>query len=210
MLSGGPFPIILTRGIIMHFLNTLCCKRTGSAVRGIIVVAILMAGAACLLLPKYFALLEKNASLSMQAMLVNISIAEEKYYAKHQHYTENWAYLLPSVAMPASLQVVSRPMENRTHFFGFGNRAKHKKDGFIVSVSVDPDGQQGIVTARRTGNVRYQYTLQREFPFGDAPSCDPASRAARTLCKNFQETAAMLELKNLVPISESEEEPSAQ
>ncbi len=170
----------------------------GASNFGILVVAFILALSAWLLLPRYFFQLEKNQSISMQAILINISIAEEIYHAKHQAYTNNWQELIPWVPQPATLEITSRPTNNSAdYFFGFGRKGMQHGNGFIVTLRLLPDGNSGIITASRTGSVRHRYDLIRPFPDGQT-DCLAESASSNEFCKKFLETVKNFEIKKLV------------
>lgn len=181
-------------------------SRAGFTLKGILVVAALIALAAWALLPKYFAQLEKTQALSMQAMLVNTAIAQFLYHSKTQTYADNWADLMPYVNLPASLQVSTDavPGQPAEYFFGFGPRGEKKQDGYNVTLRVQPDGKGGVISAARTGSAHYQYDLLRAFPQGQT-ECVAGRRADAAFCKVFLQMTQDLELKSLTPA-----EPAAQ
>lgn len=175
----------------------------GASNFGILVVALILALSAWLLLPRYFFQLEKNQSLSMQAILINISIAEEIYHAKHQTYTDNWQELIALVAQPATLEITSRPTDNSAdYFFGFGRKGTQHGNGFIVTLRLLPDGTSGIITASRTGSVRHRYDLIRPFPDGQT-DCLAESETSNEFCKQFLKTVKTFEIKKVVSIKKT-------
>lgn len=175
----------------------------GASNFGILLVAFILALSAWLLLPRYFFQLEKRQSLSMQAMLVNISIAEEIYYAKHQTYTDDWHELISLVPQPAMLEITSRPIEQAAsdYFFGFGRKGTHHSNGFIVTLRLSPDGTSGIITAARTGSVRLRYDLIRPFPKGKT-DCLAESETSNEFCEHFSKFTERFEIKNVLPPNE--------
>lgn len=188
---------------MQHFLNMRNNK--GASYFGILVVAFILALAAWLLLPRYFFQLEKTQSLSMQAMLVNIAIAEESYFAKHQSYTDNWQELISLVAQPATLEITSRPLDQSAsdYFFGFGRKGAHHSNGFVVTLRLMPDGASGMITAARTGSVRHRYDLIRPFPEGQT-DCLAENGTSTKFCDRFLEAVEIFEIKNLVPVNKNE------
>ena len=183
-----------------HFLKATNTK--GASNFGILIIALILALAAWLLLPRYFFQLEKNQSLSMQAMLVNIAIAEESYFAKHQAYTDNWQELISLVAQPATLEITGKPLppSSSDYFFGFGRKGTHHSNGFIVTLRLMPDGASGIITAARSGSVRHRYDLIRPFPQGQT-GCLAESETSSEFCDQFLQTVEIFEVKNLVPVN---------
>lgn len=167
--------------------------------RGVVAGTVLLAVVAWLGLPKYFAQMEKTEALSMQAMLIDAAIAQESLYAKQQQYTAQWAVLVPYMSQPASLQPVVIPSVSHAGecFFGFGPSAAKKQDGYQVFLSVDEDGQGGLLRAVRTGGAA-AYTLTRAFPDGTT-QCTQEGKGR--FCELFSSYTEPFELKNLVPVS---------
>lgn len=179
----------------MNRCTVFLARKAGFTLKGILAVAVLIALAAWVFLPKYFAQLEKTQALSMQAMLVNTVIAEYAYYAKNNAFTDEWTALLPYLTEPASLEITSHAVKDKPadYFFGFGPRAKRKQDGYIVTLRLQPNGQGGAVSAARTGSVRYGYTLLRAFPEGET-ECVADARADSAFCQAFSQAVQELEL----------------
>ncbi len=181
-------------------------NRSGFTLTGLLTVAVLLALAAWFLFPRYWAQLEKTQSLSMQAVIIAISTAEDAYFAQHQTYSEQWADLLPYLQLPSTLQVKASPMENNPadFFFSFNNKQKKQTDGFTVTLRLLPQGQGGTITASRNGALRHRYDLIRTFPQGST-QCLAQATAAESLCQQFMEQTELLELQNLIPAPVSQE-----
>ena len=188
----------------MNWLIKTTKNKQGFSLTAIFIVAAFIALAAWLLLPHYFAQLEKDKSMPMQAMLINISIAENAYYDKNKTYTDNWQELMPFLTLPGTLQITTAPVSsiNSDYFFGFGPRGKKKTNGFIVTLRIMPDGKSGTITAARTGSIRHRYDLVRPFPKGDT-DCLPEGKNGAKFCQDFLQAFPIVELKNLVPVSSS-------
>lgn len=181
----------------MNFLR-ITARKDAFSLPGLLAVAVVLGLCAWLLLPLYFARIEEARALSMQAMLINVSIAQEAYRAQHQAYTDDWAALMPFLARPASLQVsVQKTDSPREYFFGFGPGAAKKQDGFRVLLSLKESGQSGSVSAQRTGGA--PYGLLRAFPDGET-QCHSAKKSGEVFCERFTQSSQSLELKNLVAV----------
>ena len=169
--------------------------------RGWCIVGVIAGAIAAVLLPKYAGQFEKLRALSMQAMLVNVVIAQAQYHQAYGKYTDQWSELLPYVAQPETLepeleQVAGEPY---TYFFGFGKNAARKQRGYRVSLQIDADQNGGMITAVRTPNWFYSYTLTSPFP-QENTNCR-SSKMSRRFCEQFLANVAELDLKNLVPVS---------
>ena len=175
-------------------------KQAGYTVRGIIVVLVLLGIAAGFLVPRYFWQFEKLRAMSMQAMLINVMIAQEAYHAKEGTYTDKWADLLAYVSQPESLETQLQAVagEPQKYFFGFGKNAAKKQKGYMVSLSVAQDKQGGTISAVRTHSLLYKYTFTRAFPDGDT-QCVASGRQER-FCKKIMSVFEEFSLSNLVPV----------
>ncbi|MBR3632704.1 MAG: hypothetical protein IKN49_06595 [Elusimicrobiaceae bacterium] len=146
--------------------------------------------------------IEKTSALSMQAMLVNVVIAQDLYDAKHHRFSNQWSNIVGDVARPAMLEVQmqANPQQPAEYFIGFGKNAITKRNGYEVSLSVAADGQSGTVTARRVGSWLFSYQLQRVLPDGKT-QCN-GKGLAKFVCHDFEQTSRDLEVENLVPVSD--------
>ena len=171
--------------------------------RGLCVIILLVAVALGFLGPKYVGQFEKLRIMSMQAMLINVVIAEDLYQAKHGSYTDQWNELMPYVTQPETLELQLKEVSGQpqTYFFGFGKNAARKQRGYWVSLSLQADKKNGMITAVRTNNWLYPYELRLPFPLGYV-DCR-GSRLARGLCKRFQADVEELQLTNLKAVPSS-------
>lgn len=161
----------------------------------------LCVGVGWFLLMKYTAQLEKVQAMSMQSILVEATIAQEKFVAKNHQYTNSWSDLLPLLRLAPTLEIESEPLPNTSqYFFSFSKKALEKHNGFTVTIGLLPQGQGGWLQAERTGSVLYKYTLT--LPDGETTTCT-ASRGA-SFCKQMQKSIDELEVKNLVPMQKTE------
>lgn len=144
---------------------------------------------------------EYTGALSMQAMLINVSIAQEAYYHTHQHFTTQWADILPMVAKPASLQLRLRavPDQPDTYLMEFGKAALLRPVTYEVVLSVAGQGTSGQLTARRTGSKWFSYQLVRSVPQGQTQCF--SGWMGKYFCRRILEKSEQLELKNLIPVS---------
>lgn len=144
---------------------------------------------------------ERTSALSMQAMLVNVVIAQDLYEAKHHRLSDQWNNIVGDIARPAMLdvQMQANPQQPAEYFIGFGKNAITKRNGYEVSLSVAADGQSGSVTARRVGNWLFSYQLQRVLPDGKT-QCS-GKGLAKLVCHDFEQSSRDLEIENLVPVS---------
>ena len=184
-------------------------NKRGISWRGLCVCVILVGVGLGFLLPRYFGQFENLRAMSMQAMLVNVMIAEDQYQAKKGSYTDRWTELLPYVTQPETLEPELEAVAGRpdTYFFGFGKNAARKHRGYWVSLTVQPDKKSGTVKAVRTSNWLYNYELNRLFPEGNT-NCT-GTKMSRRFCKRFLTAIEGLELKNLVPVTKEEAEKSS-
>ncbi len=187
----------------MNFFRTTA-RKDAFSLPGLLAVAAALGLCAWLLLPRYFAKIEEARALSMQAMLINVSIAQEAYRAKYHAYTDDWSALMPFLARPASLQVSVRKTDSpRQYFFGFGPGAAEKQDGFRVLLTLKESGRSGSVSAQRTGGA--PYGLLRAFPDGQT-QCHSDKKSGKAFCERFMQSSQNLELKNLVAVPAAPDE----
>ncbi len=175
-------------------------RKKGFTMRGICVVVVLFGILGGVFGPKYIKQIEQPQVLAMQAMMINIMIAQDTYYSKTGNYTDRWATLLPLLDQPASLEVQLQAVagEPQKYFFGFGKKAIKKHCGYVVSLQLAADKQQGEITAERSKNLFYSYMLTQPFPAGEVQCI--SQKHAKNLCKNFLKQAQELSFKNLIPI----------
>ena len=180
----------------------------GFTVRGLLVVIVLLAAAGGYFGFRFFGQLERTQALSMQVMLVNTAIAEERVYEKEKKYTVRWGDLLPLLdrtsVMPVQLSPV--PKQPDTYFMGFKEQAVRDQNGFVVQIRLQDDGESGTITARRVGSRWYAYELSFPFPVGEM-LC--SSSRNRSFCIKLQKTVDALDVKNLVPVKKDEPQESA-
>ena len=145
----------------------------------------------------YMGQLEKTEALPMQTILVNTAIAQEKYYAAHQTYTTEWKTILPQIALPTGRNTLVTAVAGKPeqYLFSFSD---NPKDGYLVSLQVNADGQRGIITAVRQGSRWYHYRLERAFPEGETQCL--AGKMNQKFCHDFWQATQPLEVKNLVPV----------
>ena len=177
----------------------------GFSGKGLCVGIVILAGVLCLLLPHYVGQFEKTRAMSMQAMLINVLIAEDSYYGKQGVFTDKWQDLIKKITQPVMLepQLQAVPNQPEKYFIGFGKDAAEKQNGYIVSLSVGADKQSGRISAVRTKNWFYRYELSREFPNGDLQCKGKWTQRFYTkLIRAVDE----FELKNLTPVVQSEAE----
>ena len=186
-------------------------NQKGISLRGLCVVIVLLGIALGFLLPRYFGQFEKLRAMSMQAMLINVLIAEDLYREKNGVYTDRWNDLLPYVSQPESLEPQLKAVTNQAHtyFFGFGKNAARSQRGYWVSLQVKEDKKSGTITARRTPNGWYHYELNRAFPDGDATACI-GGKMSGNFCKHFLTDVEGLEVKNLIPVPNQETQNTAE
>ena len=164
-----------------------------------LILLVVLAGGAWWALPKYFGQLERTNALSMQAMLVEATIAEEKVFFKQKKYTSQWKELVPHMQLSPTLQVEIKPLANESdYFFGFYPKAAQQENGYRVSVQLAADKKSGVVKAQRTGSHLYAYELERSFPDGKTHCLATRGKA---LCKQVEQAIEELELVNLEPVS---------
>ncbi len=160
------------------------------------VVYLVLLAAGCWLGGKYVAQLEKTEALSMQAMLVETTIAQEQVFAKTKQYTTDWTTLLPLMTFSPVLQVETKPLPGQgSYFFGFGSNAAKNDKGFEVHLQITADGQSGTVTATRIHSLFYSYQLIRAFPNGEITTC--TATKGKSFCKHISQDISALELNNL-------------
>lgn len=171
----------------------------GFTVRGMLVVAILLVAVGWYVLPRYFGQLEKTQALAMQVMLINASITEERFYAKHKAYSAQWSEVIDSLETSPLLQLEKEPIANdpSAYFMGFGKNAVKNKNGFRVILDISADKESGVVKAQRVGSWFYKYELSVPFPEGKT-NC--ISKKNQAFCARFQKDISLLDVSNLVPV----------
>ena len=178
-------------------------QQKGCISKGLSVIIILLAAVAAFLLPRYVGQFEKTRALSMQAMLINVLIAQDAYYAKQGVFTDDWQTLLPNIEKPASLQPQLQAIagQPQNYFIGFGQNAAKKQNGYIVSLALQEDKQSGTITATRTPNWFYAYQLRRALPVGKLE----CSGKNKSFCNKIIHAVEEFELENLVPVEKEPE-----
>lgn len=143
----------------------------------------------------YFRQLEKTEALAMQSILINVAIVQDKYAVAHQHYADQWAAILPQVALPNGLKttVTPVPQDPAQYLFSFGD---NPNKGYRVSLQVNPKEKQGFVVALREGSWWYHYELRRNFA-QDKTEC-LGSKMNKRFCHYFLQFTQPLEFENLI------------
>ena len=147
---------------------------------------------------------ERIQALSMQAMLVNVAIAEERYYQQHKQFTAKWQDIEKDVVSPDSLEVnIVPPAENANEvLMTFAQKNPSAQNGFWLRLQPETDGQSVQLVARRVGGGWFAYVLTKQVP-ADKNSCE-AKGLSRWFCERFLKEAEQLELANLVPVQRPE------
>ena len=148
--------------------------------------------------------LERTQTLSMQAMLINVVIAQDLYQAKQHRLADKWSEIVRDIDRPASLEVQmqANAQQPTEYFMGFGKKAENRHNGYDVTLSVEADGQNGMLTARRVGSWLFSYQLQRALPDGKT-QCD-GKGLAKLICHDFEQTSRNLEIENLIPVPDAD------
>lgn len=180
-------------------MRTLWTDKKGFSTGGILFVALFIAVISWLLLPHYFAEIEKKQSMSMQILLIHATVAQDKYYELHRQYTDQWEDLLPFMRLPAGMTVWAEevPDNPSDYFFSFiSSKRRARTDGFIVSLHLTAEEDSGVITAIRMGSVRHHYELLRPFPQG-ITECLAEGHASIAFCRFFLKEAHNFELKKI-------------
>lgn len=143
---------------------------------------------------------ERIQALSMQAMLVNIAIAEEKYQHQYGQFTQQWQEIEKEVVQPDSLQVQIRPQADQPGvvWMSFAQQDASSKNGYWVRVQPSVDGQSVALSAQRVGSRLFEYVLTKAVP-ANQDNCT-AKWTARWFCKRFLRETKQMELANLIPV----------
>jgi len=175
-------------------------SQTGYTRRGILVVSILLVLGVGFLASRYTWQFEKLRAMSMQAMLINVLMAEEVYFSKKGIYTDQWKELLPHIAQPESLEPHLQAIDGQPqqYFIGFGPKALAKQDGYQVSLSLQADKKNGFITAKRTPNLFYHYELKREIFEGETQCV--STGLGKGFCNKMEKIFEEFSVKNLIPV----------
>ena len=178
--------------------------QAGFTKRGLCVVILIVAVICGVFGPRYVGQFENTRAMGMQAMLINVLIAQTIYHAKTGDYTDVWENILPYVDKPEILEVQLKPVtgQPQKYFIGFGKNAAAKQNGYFVSLQLNEDKKSGQITAMRSKNWFYGYELKIDFPDGKLQCI--AQKRATHFCAKLLQALDNLELQPLLPAQNAE------
>ncbi len=151
----------------------------------LLILSVGLAAAACFL-PKYLWTVERAKAGSIEAVLVNLSIAQNKYFEKARQYTYDWNELTPHISTIIKSQgfFAPAPEPGEERFYGFTQKsAEAGRNGFSLGIELNEDKTQGRMYAVRAGSL-IDYTLTEEIAH-PAFSCESDGRLGKWFCEKF-------------------------
>lgn len=174
------------------------------SVKNLLILTAAVAIFAAFTFPKLFFQFEKSKAAVAEVVLISTLLAENEYYGAHQRFSSNWKDIESNLAVPGSVGVSYRDVEGMPSArFYMLDRSGATRDGFVMRLHVDENGQQGYITALRGGTSRYKYTLEKQFPLGRT-TCTADNARSQSFCQWFNEYTKSLILHQQAILPEVE------